>query len=1115
MTYDESDNSFKIRGDLRVTNINDPNVSILVNEPVTLTWTTNGTVPNVYLEYSMDNFATVKPITTIANPGSYGSYVWMVPDDISFGLVTKVRVSDTRDAAACNDTSDNGFRIRGWFRVIAPSDVNTELNVNVPYIITWETSGTMSNVTLEWSKLGDFSDTKVIATSPPNSSPVSFTNISNGTTTYSWNVPDEIINGFTAKVRVRMTGDDQVNAISEYGFKIRSNITPTIVVKLPNTPPNKPREKNWVVTNETNNINWAYTGSVPQVTLLYSRDNFVADVQTIITNTANTGSYDWKIADARSKTVKVRVYDARDVNLITGAGAYGETAEFMIDYYHITFNLLDDVTRAPLNTFKAAWNYLGTGDQEFGPKYYTSPVTYDYPYGQWTTAFTKINYSIGAIADWWADMDKEFTMYMESSVIHQWYIMAQFNYNPDNDTLHVASWFERDGLIMQKPESVEINIYDQTGEHKKTLSSSSPDAADVFHIDWADTHLQANVTYLAKITLTYSGKTYTSAQAYNISIPVKLKQIGTTATNVEQITSQTSAAAGRIETSVNQIQSNTTLLLPQKMDELKQALTALVESQITGMANNINKEITPYVRSGLINRPTDVKAGDMIPIRFKGPGSGLTPLVTIYDDKTNVRIADVAMPEAGTSAEYLYSYKTLVSDRGEFTIMVHEPKSGVTDAMIVRVNQSKTDDVYNMTVAGLKPTTEEKREQLGAKLDTMQSSLVGISNDLAKIEGIERAGGSAQEDSLNKIVNGLSGLTTNLKQVEQTQAYNFGSLLDLSNTHKGGLLDLRSKADDIKSAILINQDLLKGISTKFRVDVRYYWGSVIIEILAESHMKNQLQRVPVRTDLPKEVKQEDIEEIMVLDNEASAKQGKDVWVLVSPVLKTEEIIKQGGLAIGYDNLKNLYYVYYPDPEGIELKSGEFRKFRVRIKDIWNIDDSNLEEKRTEAYTLLKELDTRPADIRERGKYIVLSGIEPMIELVKAQQKKSLDMTPQEHIFIYRDNLEKIKAIDLHLESLRRLVVPPAGTLTGTVGIGGTGEGGKEKEGAEKGGLMAGITPGSAWKFILIIVSFLGILSIIFFLIWQAQLKKARVSPELKFTESELTPPPGVEETKKP
>jgi hypothetical protein len=297
----------------------------------------------------------------------------------------------------------------------------------------------------------------------------------------------------------------------------QESITPTITTKASNTPPNALRPKSWVVTNETESITWTNTGSIPQVTILYSRDDFMTDIQAIITNTANTGTYSWKIPDAKSEIVKIRVYDASDVNLVTGAGTYGETEEFMIDYYHIRFNVLDDVTKAHLNTFKAAWSYFGCGEEEFGSRYYSSPVTHDYSYGTWTTAFTKINFSIAAVTDWDSDRDKEFTVYMESSLVHQWLIMADINYNPDNDTLHVTSWFERDGLLLPGTESVEINFYDEAGDWVAMLSSDDPDATGALNIDWVNPSLEDNTLYFVKITLTHAGKMYTSAQTYNIS----------------------------------------------------------------------------------------------------------------------------------------------------------------------------------------------------------------------------------------------------------------------------------------------------------------------------------------------------------------------------------------------------------------------------------------------------------------------------------------------------------------------------------------------------------------------------------------------------------------------
>src|SRR5206468_7772531 len=115
---DVSDANFGIRAGFTVTAPNGGERWI-TNEDRTITWTTNGTVANAKLEYSVDNFATSTVIA--ASVPNTGSYVWAVPDlptvnvsnpNLRNPRATRVRVSDA-DAGhpAASDASDATFNV--------------------------------------------------------------------------------------------------------------------------------------------------------------------------------------------------------------------------------------------------------------------------------------------------------------------------------------------------------------------------------------------------------------------------------------------------------------------------------------------------------------------------------------------------------------------------------------------------------------------------------------------------------------------------------------------------------------------------------------------------------------------------------------------------------------------------------------------------------------------------------------------------------------------------------------------------------------------------------------------------------------------------------------------
>src|SRR2546425_432210 len=282
-----SNTNFKIRGALTLTAPNGGEVWT-VGESRTITWTATGTIPNVKLEYSKDNFATATVIA--ASTSNTGSYTWTVPNDIS--ATVKVRVADAADSTV-NDVSDANFKIMATFAVTSPNGGEI-WTVGGTQAITWTTSGTVANVKLEFSK-DNFATTTVIAASAPN------------TGTYSWIIPDAI--SATVKVRVSDPADSSANDVSDANFKIRGGL----VVSAPNG------AETWIV-GSTQAISWTTTGTVPSVKLEYSKNNF-ATVTLIAASVSNTGSFAWTIPDDASTTVKVRVTNTADATVFGASNA--------------------------------------------------------------------------------------------------------------------------------------------------------------------------------------------------------------------------------------------------------------------------------------------------------------------------------------------------------------------------------------------------------------------------------------------------------------------------------------------------------------------------------------------------------------------------------------------------------------------------------------------------------------------------------------------------------------------------------------------------------------------------------------------------------------------------
>ncbi len=380
-----------------------------------------------------------------------------------------------------------------WIDVTYPT-ISESLKVGASEPITWTTFGTIPTVNIEYSKDDFVSDINSITSTADNIG------------VYIWTIPDDITPNFIVKVRVSSSATPSISDTS-VAFKIRADIN----VLAPDG------GERWV-TNRTETISWVITGTVPTVGIYYSTDNFVADNQLVIT-TSNTGSYIWTIPDrgGLKDNSKVRICDSRDLT------AYGQSpAVFRIDYYYITFNVLDAVTYQPMSTM----TYQDpTRSLVIYPV--SSGIVIPYAYSpNHNSIFTKMGYLDTGVDNWDADRDKVFTIKMEGSVVHTWGIPATFNYEPSNDSMTVTAWFMRDGLMMPvfAPDAtrlltnLRIDIYDETANLVKTLESTTSSDDGIFTILWSNTTLLANKTYSAKAEITYSGIPFRSISTFEIEL---------------------------------------------------------------------------------------------------------------------------------------------------------------------------------------------------------------------------------------------------------------------------------------------------------------------------------------------------------------------------------------------------------------------------------------------------------------------------------------------------------------------------------------------------------------------------------------------------------------------
>ena len=207
------------------------------------------------------------------------------------------------------------------------------------------------------------------------------------------------------------------------------------------------------------------------------------------------------------------------------------------------------------------------------------------------------------------------------------------------------------------------------------------------------------------------------------------------------------------------------------------------------------------------------------------------------------------------------------------------------------------------------------------------------------------------------------------------------------------------------------------------------------------------------------------------------------------------IVNSGGLDIGFDHVKGLHYVY---KKGLELNPKETKEFIVEIKDVWIIPDTYIDTVGLHSRKLVEVLGN--TDFKESASFLGEGIAKLLAEIQKAQSQRDASM--ERRVGNYRRNLRRLEEAKKNLSKLERLVIQTGGTpgLTLITKVNGGAEGGgKSGQGiksAVRGTELLGksIFRGKAptvtttWKIIWIIVSFLAVVSFLFFILWWTQIK---------------------------
>ncbi|MFA5373748.1 MAG: hypothetical protein WC354_06180, partial [Candidatus Omnitrophota bacterium] len=1113
-----SADNFRVKGALAVTAPVSDSVCE-VDKDFDILWDTTGSIQNVQLRYSIDGatFPDSQIIGTFSNTGAdKGIHAWRIPNPATPTAV--IRITDA--SSGNSDVSDDSevFHTRVYFELTSPNAGTEVWKVGETRNIVWQWGGEKANVKLSYSVAGENGPWFGISPSAvvPNGTGGS------GTHSYAWTVESAAVSK-QVRFKIEDPDDATVSDISDNDFTVQGVLT----LGAPNG------SERWI-TRENKAITWTSAGNVPFVKLEYYLDNDYAGTRkTIAESVANVGganSYTWYVPDIKDSqgevihptTVRVRVSDVND------PAAYDDSnSAFTVDYYSVTWEVRDMISGQHLTQLSVngasdqidpdsaeadTWKTSTMPDLPTVPL--GSPVTMKLPSGFWSILWTKSGYGDKqsifnlnrdmtlADGDSWR-ADGSGLLFMETTAIHIWEANSEFSYNTASllngtpDSLTVNSWLQRDGFVVSGGVQADVYIYDE-GELIKHLAAPgegavgvNPDSAGFFHMNWQNTSLESGRVYTVITDITNaSGAHFKTPTSFDVTDVIKLqdtqdtvnsvldKSISEVETNIAEMITGSGAtpeeliAAGGMKGVVEtRLDEQTNLIVGGKSKEeilaaggmvgMLQASLTSFETQSADAITKLqagadqavtageNLEATAKKFSwGATAAPDPALSGDTITLQVQGQPN-LLPKLNIYSWDNNAIYSDVIMSQSRPGF-YVFSFAadSNFAVGKAYTYLVSEQTTGGLVS-----GSGMVESMGISTVAGLAAAAPEAERAAKKALDAIKAvEAVLVSKDninIALTLQNLKTSIEALPETLNKqgpntqLTSAVNQISEQLKSFVGAEGVDLSTLLDEKLGDTSTIKEMRNKTDTINAVVDI---LLKIMESKFGgvdspiVSTSLQSGSVKFRIVVINPAKTKVQKVQVKKFLPTEV-------------------------------KLKDIMDAGGLDLEYDSEKSIYYAYKND---LELQPGESRVFEVEVEDIWLIPASRLEDLKRQAADMVP----RMSKTEYAGRAQELANTVPAVMDEIARNQVDDTISREQHIGLYRQNMQTIRRVEEELASLLKLIQPVSGMSA--------------PEMLERSRLKINMpAKTTTWLIIIIIIIFLGLLAVVFFFGWQAQMRASQ------------------------
>jgi len=516
--------------------------------------------------------------------------------------------------------------------------------------------------------------------------------------------------------------------------------------------------------------------------------------------------------------------------------------------YDITYNIKDSVNGSALsgitmNILNAATGQLVAGLAS-NPKIGNSPFSLSLPYGSYNLAcsvalyvdstFEKTpNYAADA-ADGTVDNKIAWTSYMTSIAESQadYKVLPIPIYDETADKITVTAHLEKRGKHIESDDintlrNATLSIFDSTdmANAKKTVSLTVPDAAGYYYFNVADAvaseGFKKGRNYLIKVTIKYGGEdlttnvTYVGVSDLTITTTEALSGI---AANIAAVSADVTAAKTSIEAKVSDANTAIQAKVAAVKTETADILTAAKTDIPAKITSEIKKNVAPFIKSGILEGPTEVKSGDTLTIAYRC-GTGLSPTIDVYNKSNVLKVTKQLMTEK-SSGIYEYSVKFLAAwGEGKFTVVCSEATEGTVDAKVINVTSANLADVAGQVSAVVGSTSglgslRDNFVGFPAQFANMNQALVSINKGFTgNFEATKQA-----KKNIDDVFNQLMKMSENIKSFNNSTGVNLQSLITVNKDKKEDTKYIANTVEKMQTAVELSKKMIEDGLKKPKVE---------------------------------------------------------------------------------------------------------------------------------------------------------------------------------------------------------------------------------------------------------------------------------------------------------